>query len=885
MQKLFLLDVSGYLFRAYFALPRLTDGQGRSTHALYGFIRSVQRLIKEFQPTHLAAIFDGPDNKKSRTEIYAEYKIHRQPIPEDLPQQILWADQFCQLAGIPRLTIPGVEADDAIGSVAQWAAQTEAHVYLCTSDKDLAQLVTDRVSILNPLKENLLVDPEKVEELYGVRPDQMVDLLALMGDASDNIPGLPGIGPKTAVALLQQFGSLDEILAHPDRVSGQKKQETIREQADLARLSRELATIDLNLDCPKEESFYRLQEAHREELLLFYQEHNFTSLVKELEKERPVQEAEAVDYRIVDDPKEAEELIRQLNREKEVCFDTETTSPHPMRAELVGIGFSIEMGRGWYLPANGKIGREQLLKLVKPLFTNPKIGFYGHNVKYDVHVLANYGIEVATISFDTILASYLLNSHERRHSLDQLALHYFSKVKIALKDLIGTGKKQITLLEVPIEKAGEYCCEDVDYTFRLKEQLSQELEERGLAPLFREIELPLLSILARMERNGIFLDTGKLAEMSTEIKREIERLREEIYQLAGEPFAINSPKQLSAILYEKMAIKPPRKTATGFSTDADVLDSLALDYPIAGKVLEYRALEKLRSTYVDSLPNEILERDGRIHCTFNQFVAATGRLSCQDPNLQNIPVRTEVGRQIRAAFRPQQEGYSFLSADYSQIELRLVAHLSEDPNLLHAFEEGEDIHASTAARVFGIPLKEVTKEQRHLAKAVNFGILYGQQAFGLAREIGVSVKEAATFIEKYFERYPKVRGFLERSIQKARDEGKATTMTGRERLIPDLTSRNATLRNAAERLAINTPLQGTAADIIKLAMIEVDRRLTEERLSARMLLQIHDELFFELPDEEIDQVSSLVKEAMEGVMKLKVPLVVDVAVGKNWREC
>jgi DNA polymerase I len=885
MQKLFLLDVSGYLYRAYFALPRLTDSQGRSTHALYGFIRSVLRLMKDFQPTHLAAVFDGPDNKRSRTEIYAEYKIHRQPTPEDLPQQIVWADKFCQLAGIPRLTLPGVEADDAMGSITQWAAQTGAHVYLCTSDKDLAQLVTNQVTMVNPLKDDLLIDPKKVEELYGVRPDQIIDLLALMGDASDNIPGLPGIGPKTAVSLLQQFGTLDEILAHPEQVVGQKKQETIREKADLARISRELATIDVNLDCPKEEAFYIRQKPNREGLLHFYQEHNFSTLVKELEREVPAQIEEKVDYRIVDDPKEVEELIDRLSKESEICFDTEGTSASPMRAELVGIAFSTQKGSGWYLPANGNVGQERLLKQLLPLLTNPKIRFYGHDVKNDLHLLANHGIKVANLSFDTVLASYLLSSHDRRRSLDQLVAHYFSKAKTDLKNLIGTGKKQITFAELSIDQAGTYCCENVDYTLRLKEILSTELEQRGLTSLLKELELPLLSILLKMERYGIYVDPTKLSEMSLVITKEIGHLQEEIYQLAGEPFAINSPKQLSAILYEKMGIRPPRKTATGFSTDADALEALALDHPIAGKVLEYRGLEKLRSTYVDSLPNEILERDGRVHCTFNQTIAATGRLSCQSPNLQNIPVRTEVGRQIRVAFHPEQKDWSFLSADYSQIELRLMAHFSEDPSLLKAFEEGEDVHASTAARVFGIPLDQVTKEQRHLAKAVNFGILYGQQAFGLARELKVSVKVAATFIEKYFERYPKVKYFLEQSIQRARDEGRATTMIGRERLIPDLTSRNGSLRNAAERLAINTPLQGSAADIIKLAMIEVDRRLSQSGLSARMLLQIHDELFFELPDHEIDQLSALVKEAMEGVMKLKVPLVVDVAVGKNWREC
>lgn len=883
MEKLFLLDVSGFLFRAYFALPRLTNPEGESTHALYGFIRSIQKLLNSYSPDHLAAVFDGPDNKRSRTERYADYKIHRRPTPDDLPQQIVWADQFCQLSGIPRLCLPGVEADDAIGTIAKWAEKKGSHVYIVSSDKDLAQLVTDQVSLINPFKENLLIDPKKVEELYGIPPEKIVDYLAIMGDSSDNIPGLSGFGPKTAVTLLQQFDSLEELLAHPDQVAGKQKQETLRQEADIARLSKELATIDCNLDCPREVKFYQQEAANESELRHFYEKMGFKSLLKDLGS-GPTS-TETLSYKIVDTEADLDQLIEELSKAKEVCFDTETTSPHPLEAKLVGIGFSIRPQEAWYLPANGKLGLEQIVKRLTPLFANPNIGFFGHNVKYDIHVLNHIGIKVAKISFDTILASYLLNAHERRHSLDQLALAYFSKVKIPIKELIGSGKKEITLAEVAIERVAEYCCEDADYTLRLRKLLAQKLDERGLTHLLYEIELPLMQVLVKMEQSGIYVSRERLGDLSTYLQSEIAILEKEIHQLAGESFAINSPKQLSEILYTKLKVPPPKKKGGHLSTAADLLEELEERYPIAGKILQYRTLEKLRSTYVDTLPTQILPSTGRIHCTFNQSVAATGRLSCQEPNLQNIPVRTPLGREIRAAFCPEKEGWSFLSADYSQIELRLMAHLSEEPALIHAFEKGLDVHKATAATVFSIPLEEVTPSQRAQAKTVNFGILYGQQAFGLARELHISAKEATAFINAYFEKYPKVRQFIDQAIERARQEGRATTLTGRERLIPDISDRNAIQRAAAERLAINTPLQGMTADIIKMAMIEIDREIEQRGWKAKMLLQIHDELFFELPDEEISAVQQVVKGVMEGIYPLRVPLVVDLSVGKNWKEC
>jgi DNA polymerase-1 len=883
MDKIFVLDASGYLYRSYFAIRNVTNSKGESTNALFGFIRSILKLMKDFEPKYFVAVFDGPKGTKAREAIYTEYKANRQAMPDDLRYQIQWAQEFCDLIGFPKLVIPEVEADDTMGTVAKWASKKGADVYLCTSDKDLAQMVDDHVFLLNTHKENLILDKDKVEEVYGVQPNQIIDLLSITGDSSDNVPGIPGFGPKTAVALLKEFGSLDNILKHPDKVPGKKKQETLEKEGDKALLSRQLVTIITDVDIPKEAEFFKIKQPDQEKLIQFYTYMNFNSLIKELGV--APQEEKAVSYQLVDDEDSFKKLLDHLSKQKEICFDTETTSQYPMNAELVGIGFCTEATKAWYVPVNGQLGLDRVLKDMKPLFENPRIAFFGQNVKYDIHVMGNYKIDVKNISFDTILASFILESHSRQHSLDHLALTRFGKVKIATSDLLGTGKNTITMREVPIPKVSEYCCEDVDYTYRLKELFEKELKERKLEKVFYNIELPLLKVLVKMERHGVFVDKAVLEKMSVKVNHEIKHLEKDIYKLAGEEFNLNSPKQLSEILFTKMGISPPKKTATGFSTNADVLENLAPEYPIAQKVLEYRTVEKLRSTYIESLPLDINAKDHRIHPTFNQWIAATGRLSCTDPNLQNIPVRSELGREIREAFRPEKSGWSFLSSDYSQIELRLVAHLSEDPNLLQAFHDNQDIHSFTAATVLGIPLKEVTKEQRFHAKAVNFGIIYGQQAFGLARELGISVEEASDFIKKYFQRYKKVQEFIEHCKEKARKSGKAVTITGRERAIPEINNKNMQIRAAAERLAINTPLQGTAADLIKLAMIKIDEILEKQKKIGYMVLQIHDELIFEIPDFEIIDFKSLVKDSMEGVFKLKVPLTVDISVGKNWKEC
>lgn len=878
MKKIFIIDVSNFLFRSYYAIGAMTNDKGVSSNALFGFIRSVQKIFKDFQPSHAVCVFDGPDNKKSRTALYADYKIHRKSAPEDLYPQIDMAATYCKLAGIPVIQVDGFEADDAMAAIAVWAEKQAADVYLCSSDKDLMQLVSPHVFLLQAHKENLIIDAAKVEEQFGVPPSQMLDLLAIMGDASDNIPGLEGFGPKTAAALLKEFGSLDELLKHPEKVKGEKKQEILKTQKEIALLSRELATLQIGVEVPHDPAFYSLKEMDRPKLVEFFHEMKFNTLLRELGDETSVEKPEKVQvdfqqYTLVDSDAALAELLSKLADQPQVCLDTETDGVSPLQAKLVGIGFSYEPGIAWYVPY-----QEQPM-LIQFLQESP-VSFYGHNIKYDWHVLKNVGIELKSICFDTLLASYVLDPQNRRHNLDELALEKFKKIKIPIETLLGKGKSARFMSEVPVQEVSRYCCEDADYTCRLKELFMAELATKGLLTLYNEIELPLLPILAQMERTGIYVDKREMELVGARLHHELDRLKASIFSAVGEEFNLNSPKQLSQILYDKLAI--PSKTT---STAADVLEELALEYPIVNQILEYRGLEKLRSTYVESLPDLVNPVTERIHCTFNQSVAATGRLSSQDPNLQNIPVRSKEGLAIRACFKPQKSDWSFVGADYSQIELRLLAHFSGDVELIKAFKEGEDIHAYTASLVFGVPLAAVEPEMRAQAKTVNFGILYGQGPFGLSKQLGISMRDASSFIKTYFERYPKVSEFLERCREEARKTGKITTLVGRQRPIPEIHNKNQMIRAAAERLAINTPLQGTAADLIKMAMIEIDREIRQRRLQGKMILQIHDELIFEVPDSEVTIFQELAKEKMEGVLNLQVPIEVHIAVGKNWAEC
>lgn len=876
--KLYLLDVSGFLFRAYFALPPMTNASGEATHALYGFVRSILKLLKQESPEHIVAVYDGPDNKKSRKAIFEGYKANRVTLHEDLPEQIQKSKIFCKLLGIPLLELEGVEADDTLGSLARWGEKNGYDVFICTADKDLCQLVGPHIKLLNPWKDYTLIDETQVLEKFGVLPKQIPDYLGLVGDSSDNIPGISGFGPKTSAPLLKQYGDIENLLAHAHEIKGQKKQETLKTEADLAILSKKLATIDcdISLNIPSDQ-FIR-KGTQETDLTDFYLKQNFHSLVKHTPS--PSTAPSAADYVLVDDLISLESLIAKLKSIPETALDVETDQLNPIDAKPIGIGFCFEFQKAYYVPLNGHLKQTALEKL-KPVIE--AIKFYGHNIKYDCQVLENIGIRAQHVVFDTILASYLLNPSLRSHSLDNLVLDRFAKTKIDIKSLIGTGKQQLSMAQVAIEKVCEYCCEDVDYTFRLKQLFYKELQEKNLLNLLLDLELPIATILRRMERAGVYLDIPLLQQIGEHVQKEIKISQDKIFDLADEVFNINSPKQLGQILFEKLRIPPLKKTTTGFSTDVEVLEELALTYPIAKEILSYRSLEKLRSTYIETLPTQVNPGTHRIHPTFNQFTTATGRLACHDPNLQNIPVRSELGRSIRKAFKPQLANWSYLSADYSQIELRLLAHLSEDEALIEAFKQAQDVHAYTAALMF--QTNAVTPEQRYQAKAINFGIIYGQQAYGLSRELNIPVSQAASFIEDYYRRYPRVLAFQQACTQQAKKTGQSLTMLGRIRLIPEITSKNAHLRAAAERLAVNTPLQGSAADLIKLAMLEVDKRIQSQKLKSYLILQVHDELIFECPDEEISEMKELVKQSMESVLDLKVPLVVNVAIGKNWGDC
>ena len=887
MSKLFIVDASGFLYRSYHAITNMSNSQGESTNALFGFIRSLLKLKKDFSFDHIVAVFDGQNNGMKRRAVYPEYKANRSSMPEDLRYQIEYARTYCELVGIPFFNIPGVEADDVMGSIVLKVKEKFEKIYLCTSDKDMAQLVDDSVLILNVFKDNLVIDSKGVFEIFGVLPSKIIDFLAITGDSSDNVPGIPGLGPKTAALLIQEFGSLESVLDNPEKVQGKKKQELIILHAEKARVSKFLVTIDQSVEVPVDEPSYRIKSIDYSKLQAFFKQMNFNTFLREFSFPKINEETDkkkAV-HNIIENEEDFKILISLLYASKEVCIKTVTTFGSPLLTTLIGICFLVESNNSYYLPLQGALEFNAIRAQLQPIFKNDKIGFYGHNIKYDSLVLANHGMPISLISFDTILGSYILNSNLRQHTLETLCQTYFNKIKAPLDSLIGKGKKLISLKDVQPSLIANYYGEEVCDIFSLKEIFEEELKKRKLDTLYNNLELPLLPILARMERRGIYVDKEYLQELQKIVSLKSNTLSDEIFSIAGEKFNLNSPKQICDVLFNKMKILPPKKTATGFSTDAEVLDILKDTHPIAEKLLEYRSLEKLRSTYIESLPLQINPNTNRIHCTFNQFVTATGRLSCQDPNLQNIPTRTEMGRLIRQAFTPEKKGWSYLSADYSQIELRLLAHFSQDPHMIETFNRGEDIHASTAATIFKVPINEVTPEMRYRAKAVNFGVIYGQQAFGLAKELGIEFKEAKAFIDKYFETFPKVKSFLEESKEKARKEGKSVTYTGRERAIPEILSKNPMIRSAAERLAVNTPLQGGAADLIKKAMLEIDRSLHKEGYLGYMILQIHDELIFEIPDFEIPAIEKLVKTKMENVLKLKIPLIVNISVGKNWKEC
>lgn len=892
-KRLFLIDGAALAYRTYFAFARnpLVNSRGEQVSVIFGFSRILLNLLDQEKPDLFAVVFDSPE-PTFRHEIYTEYKAQRQRMPDDMAEQLPRLEQLMGALDLPFIRKPGYEADDIMGTLARAAAASGYQTVLVTGDKDLMQLVDDHTLIYYPHRAGESIewlDADGVTRKMGVPPSQIIDYLALCGDASDNIPGVPGIGPVGALALLKRFGSLEALLEQVDAIESKKQRTALQENADLARLSRTLATIHRDVPLEIGIETLHLRPIPAEKAAAFFREMDLPSLV-----DRFSSRTRAVNrYQLVGDLKSVAELAERLRSCGAFALDSETTSVDPMRAELVGLSFSCAEGEAWYIPVKGPAdltaGQQPLptgevLKILAPLLSDPAIKKCGHNAKYDLIVLARHGVEVAGLASDTMVADYLLNPSGFQHNLDAVSLEHLGLKKIPTSQLLGTGRNQRTMDLVPIEEVSEYACEDADYTWRLQQVLMPKLDAFGLRPLLEEVEVPLIHVLMVMERNGVALDELYLAAMSGELEQELGVIEKSIYELAGRKFNINSPKQLGEILFSELKLPSARRTKTGFSTDVGVLEELAGAHPLPQRILDYRQLAKLKSTYVDALPRLINPATGRVHTSFNQTVAATGRLSSTEPNLQNIPIRTEVGRRIRRAFIPGDEGHLILDADYSQIELRIMAHLSGDRTLRDSFTAGEDVHARTAALVFKVPQAEVTPEQRRRAKEVNFGIMYGMGAYGLASRLGLSNEEAEQFIQAYFASYPGVQEYMLRTVREARQNGYVTTLLGRRRMIPEIASDNRRVREFAERTAINTPIQGSAADLIKVAMIRIQKRLEEEKSAARMIMQVHDELVFEVPRADAEALREMVRIEMEGAIRLDVPIRVETGVAGNWLE-
>ena len=884
-QRLFLIDGSSYIYRAYFAIRHLSNSQGMATNAIYGFTNMLLKVIRELKPDRLAVIFDskGPTFRK---EIYPDYKANRAAMPEDLVPQIPYIKRIVQAFNLPGIEMPGYEADDIIATLAKKFSAEGMEVIVVTGDKDLMQIVDDHIQLLDTMKDKVY-GPAEVAERFG-GADKVVEVQALSGDSSDNIPGVPGIGEKTAKMLIDEFGDVETLLANLDQLKG-KRRENLENYADLARLSKKLVTLVDNLDLEVDDHAFTLAEPDREALTELFKECEFYKLLQEFSVDTK-NRAESAGYRAVLTESDLDELVAALEQSERFAFDTETTSLDAMRADLVGLSFAVTAGEAWYVPVGHhylgmpeQLPLDRVLEAVRPLLASPRQLKIGQNLKYDILVLARAGVEVSGPIYDTMLASYLANPATRSHGMDNLAAELLNYHTISYSEVAGSGKKQIGFEEVEVEKATTYAAEDADITLRLYEKLVPMVTEQHQDGLLNDVEMPLLQILAGMERAGIRINPEFLGGLSADMEKKLAVLEAEIHQLAGGPFNIGSPKQLGEVLFENLGLPKGKKTKTGWSTDVEVLNKLAEDHEIAAKILDYRSLMKLKGTYTDALPKLIHPETGRIHTSFNQAVTATGRLSSSDPNLQNIPIRTEEGRRIREGFIPS-DGCVLLSADYSQVELRILAHMADEPALKEAFARGEDIHRSTASEVLGLFPEMVTDEQRRAAKAINFGVVYGISAFGLAKQLGINRREAQQFIDTYFERYPGIRTFMDACIAEAREKMYVTTLLGRRCAIPEINSKNGAVRGYAERNAINYPVQGSAADIIKVAMVKIAARLAEEGLQARMLLQVHDELVFDVPQAELEKVSALVKSEMQGAVDLSVPLLVEVGSGRNWRE-
>ena len=891
--QLILVDGSSYLFRAFHAMPPLTNSSGQPTGAVYGVVNMLKSLLEEYQPQQVAMVFDAKP-KTFRNDIYPEYKANRPPMPEDLRSQIAPLHEIIEAMGIPMIVHEGVEADDVIGTLAEQATAQNISVLISTGDKDMAQLVNQHVTLINTMSSTIM-GPEGVVEKFGVKPEQIIDYLTLMGDTSDNVPGVPKVGPKTAVKWLDKFGSLGEIIARADEVGG-KVGESLRNVLEQLPLSKELVTIRCDVALEKNVGELQATEPQWEQLQQLYRQMEFKRWLSELLGEESVSEEEAADelqtleVETLFTQQQLDEWIEALTAAELFAIDTETTSLRAMEAELVGISFAIHAGRAAYLPlahrdleAPEQLNREAVLEQLRPLLEDSVPKKVGQNLKYDATIFANHGIQLNGIAYDTMLESYVIDSTATRHDMDSLALKYLGHKNISYEEVAGKGKKQLRFDEVPIELAAPYAAEDAEVTLRLHQTLwPRLLEETEREQLFRDVEMPLLEVLGRIERNGVKVDVTMLQRQSQELAVKIEAIEKEAFDEAGDPFNLSSPKQIQEILYGKLELPVLKKTPKGQPSTAEpVLQELAQDYRLPQLILEYRSMSKLKSTYTDKLPQEINARTGRIHTSYHQAVAVTGRLSSSDPNLQNIPIRTEEGRRIRQAFVAD-DGNLLLAADYSQIELRIMAHLSGDEGLLQAFRSGEDVHRATAAEVFGVEPESVTTEQRRSAKAINFGLIYGMSAFGLAKQLNTTRHVAQTYVDLYFERYPGVKQYMEQTQEQARQQGYVETLFGRRLYLPEINARNGQRRQYAERTAINAPMQGTAADIIKRAMIAVDRELSSNALDAKMIMQVHDELVFEVAADDLAALTELVQSQMEAAAVLDVPLIVDVGSGSNW---
>ena len=894
-KSLVLIDGSSFLFRAYHAVPPLSNSKGEPTNAIYGVSNMLRKLMADYPTDYFTVVFDAP-GKTFRNELYADYKSHRPPMPDDLRVQIEPLHRLIRAMGLPLIMESGVEADDVLGALAQHAAQQGFNVIISTGDKDMAQLVTEQIILENTMS-NTRLDIQGVFDKFGVKPEQIIDYLALMGDTSDNIPGVSKVGPKTAAKWLEQYHTLENLIANADKITG-KIGENLRASLEQLPLAKQLTTIKCDLDLPYGISDLKRQPVVNHELKELLTQLGFMSWVKMLDNtpEPVIQEEKPAlvesSYETILTYSKFEEWLKRLESAELFAFDTETTSLDYSKAQIVGVSFAVTPGKAAYVPfdhnypeAPQQLNREEILDKLRPLLENPAQTKLGQNLKYDAHILANHGITLRGITHDTMLESYVLNSTLTKHNMDDLAKEYLGVTTITYQDITGKGVKQIPFQEVSLEQAGPYAAEDADITLQLHQTLITKLKAQpSLLKLYSEIEIPLLTVLTRIESNGVLIDNAMLSQQSLELAGHIATLEQQAHDLAGHVFNLGSPKQIQTILYDQQKLPILKKTPKGQpSTEESVLQELALEYPLPKLILEHRSLSKLKSTYTDKLPQQVDDKTGRIHTSYHQAVAATGRLSSSDPNLQNIPIRSEEGRKIRQAFIAP-PGYKIVAADYSQIELRIMAHLSADAGLLKAFSAGEDIHKATAAEVFGVALDQVTTDLRRSAKAINFGLIYGMSSFGLANQLGLTRGQAQSYIDLYFARYPGVKNYMDTIKEQAREQGYVKTLFGRRLYLPEIKSKNAARRQYAERTAINAPMQGTAADIIKLAMISTDQWLREENPDAKIIMQVHDELVFEVAEDHLDSCCKHIRNLMCSAAELNVPLLVDIGIGNNWDE-